>query len=164
MCHSVRGSASISACHFEKSASASGDFSRIETSIAAIFARSPSVVLLSSGVRAAMEVSSMPLRKAYMPKYSSWVSGSYLWVWHCAHWAVRPRVDFPIASMRSKIPSMRNCSGFAPPSSLVIEFRRNPVAMRSSCVASGSRSPAICFTTNSSYGMSVLIASTTQSR
>ena len=34
----------------------------------------------------------------------------------------------PIASMRSNMASMRNCSGSTPPSSLIIELRRKPVA------------------------------------
>ena len=46
------------------------------------------------------------------------------------------------ASMRSNIASMRNCSGSMPPSSLIIELRRKPVATIWSCVAFGSRSPA----------------------
>ena len=37
-------------------------------------------------------------------------------------------MPLPIASMRSYIASMRNCSGSMPPSSLIIEFRRKPVA------------------------------------
>ena len=39
-----------------------------------------------------------------------------------------------MASIRSNIASMRNCSGSMPPSSLIIEFRRKPVATIWSCV------------------------------
>ena len=70
----------------------------------------------------------------------------------------------PIASMRSYIASIRNCSGSMPPSSLIIEFRKKPVATIWLCVAFGSRSPAICSITNLSYGKSRLSASITQSR
>ncbi len=56
----------------------------------------------------------------------------------------------PMASMRSNMASMRNCSGSTPPSSLIIELRRKPVATTWSCVAFGSRSPAICSMMNRS--------------
>ena len=44
-----------------------------------------------------------------------------------------------MASIRSNIASMRNCSGSTPPSSLTIEFRRKPVATTWSWVASGQQ-------------------------
>ena len=48
-------------------------------------------------------------------------------------------MPLPIASMRSNIASIRNCSGSTPPSSLIIELRRKPVATTWSCVASGQQ-------------------------
>ena len=44
-----------------------------------------------------------------------------------------------MASIRSNIASMRNCSGSTPPSSLIIEFRRNPVATTWSWVGLGQQ-------------------------
>ena len=76
--------------------------------------------------------------------------GSYLCEWHWAHWIVKPRMLLPMASMRSNMASMRNCSGSMPPSSLIIELRRNPVATAWSCVAPGNWSPAICSMMNRS--------------
>ena len=49
-----------------------------------------------------------------------------MWLWHWAHWTVIPRMPFPMASIRSNIASMRNCSGWMPPSSLIIELRKDP--------------------------------------
>ena len=48
-------------------------------------------------------------------------------------------MPLPMASMRSNIASMRNCSGSMPPSSLIIELRKKPVATSWSCVAFGQQ-------------------------
>ena len=56
------------------------------------------------------------LKKAKSSKYSRWVMGSYLWVWHWAQPRVSPSQTAPVVLMRSTTSSLRNCSGSVPPS------------------------------------------------
>ena len=95
----------------------------------------------------------MLLKNAKRRKYSSCVSGSYLWSWHWAQAMVVPIQTAMVVLTRSTTATLRNSSSLVPPSLLVSVLRWKAVATSCSSVGSGSRSPAICSIVNWSNGL-----------
>ena len=88
-----------------------------------------SVKNCSLGESSPRSASSVLLSTAKTLKYSSWDSGSYLWLWHWAQLNVEPIQTAIVVLTRSTTATLRNSSSCVPPSLLVMVLRWKAVAM-----------------------------------
>ena len=77
----------------------------------------------STGDSSCRSASAVLLKNAKKRKYSFWVIGSYLCVWHCAH-AIEVAIHTDIVVLtRSMTAALRNSSSVVPPSLFVMVLR-----------------------------------------